>query len=199
MPAADTSRRGTHLLEAALSVIAEEGFNALSMRTVAAAAGVSLAQVQYYFRTKNELIKAGFEYTGEQFVAGLSDLDTMEPSLRRLHEVVSRWLPLDHQRERRARVWLAYAATAAVDQELAAESARLDTELREWFRAELETLREMGELNPHLDAGTVAAQTFALIDGVTLQALAVPPAQRQALVDRAVNPFIAGLAAPGVS
>lgn len=167
--------RGEHLLEAVLTVLAEQGAGALSVRSVAAAAGVSPAQVQYYYRTKNDLVRAGYAYAGDQFVA---DITAAERAT--LRDILLLWLPLDDRRERRARVWLAYAATAAVDPGLAAEAAAQDAGLR-----------------VHLaSAGLteeVAAQLLALLDGVTLQCLVLPMAERQALVDRTVAPFLAAL------
>lgn len=165
--------RGAHLLEAALTVLAEQGVGALSVRTVAAEAGVSPAQVQYYYRSKNDLVRAGYDYAGEQFLA---DIRAAEPATTL--DLVMQWFPLDARREKRARVWLAYAATAAVDPMIAAEAAALDEELRKW-------LTESG-----LRAET-AAQLLALIDGVTLQCLVLPMGERQALIDRTVVPFLA--------
>lgn len=168
--------RAEHLLEAVLTVLADQGVGALSVRTVAAAAGVSPAQVQYYYRTKNDLVKAAYEYAGDQFVA---DIEAAEPAT--LRDILLLWLPLDDRRERRARVWLAYAATAAVDPVLAAEAAALDADLRT-------RIAEAGL------AEDVAAQLLALLDGTTLHCLVLPMAERQALVDRTVEPFLATLA-----
>ncbi|MFD9902694.1 TetR/AcrR family transcriptional regulator [Streptomyces sp. NPDC059063] len=167
--------RGTHLLDAVLDILAERGIDALSVRTVAAAANVSPSQVQYYYRTKSELVRAGFDYAGEQFVA---DIRTAKPST--LRELVEQWLPLDERRERRARVWLAYAAASAADPVLQQESATLDQDLRQWF-----TDTGLSEQQ--------AAQLFALIDGVTVQCLVLPRPQRRTLVDRTVLPFLATL------
>lgn len=156
-------------------VLAEHGVGALSIRSVAAAAGVSPAQVQYYYRTKSELVRAGFDHACEQFIA---DVESAKPTS--MMAVVEQWLPLDDRRERRARVWIAYAALAAVDAELAECSAQLDQELRGWF----------------VDRGLTdeeASTLFALIDGVTVQSLMVPLDQRRQLVERAVMPFVSSL------
>lgn len=163
------------LLDAVMTVLAEHGVGALSIRSVAAAAGVSPAQVQYYYRTKSELVGAGFDYAGEQFLA---DVEAAQAST--LWDFVQQWLPLDDRRERRARVWLAYAALSAIDAELAAASAHLDQELRQWF----------------IDQGLseqAAAQLLALIDGVTVQCLMLPQSERHKLVERTVLPFVSGL------
>lgn len=163
------------LLDGVITVLAEQGVGALSVRSVAAAAGVSPAQVQYYYRTKSELVHAGFDHAGEQFLA---DVVAAQPTT--LMDFVQQWLPLDDRRERRARVWLAYAAISAIDAEMAATSAKLDQELRRWFT----------------DQGLsdqAASQLFALIDGVTIQCLTLPRSERRSLVDRTVVPFVAGL------
>lgn len=167
----------TRIVDGVVSVLADRGAGALSVRSVASAAGVSPAQVQYYYRTKAELIRAGFDHAGEQFVADITAANPMT-----LRDVVEQWLPLDDRRERRARVWLAYAALSAVDAELAAESARLDEELRRWFA-------ETGL------SAQAASQLFALIDGVTVQCLMLPMSERRALIDGVIGPFIAGIGA----
>lgn len=166
-----------HLLDGVMTVLADQGVGALSVRSVAAAAGVSPAQVQYYYRTKSDLVRAGFDHAGEQFLA---DVAAARPAT--LMDFVRQWLPLDDRRERRARVWLAYAAMSAADAELAAASARLDEELRQWFIG-----RGLSD--------QAASQLFALIDGVTAQCLMLPQAQRQVLVERTIVPFVSGLAA----
>ena len=165
----------THLLDGVMTVLAEQGVGALSVRSVAAAAGVSPAQVQYYYRTKSDLVRAGFDYAGEQFLA---DLVAAQPNT--LMDFVQQWLPLDDRRERRARVWLAYAAISAADAEMAATSAQLDQELRRWFIDQ--------NLSDH-----EASQLFALIDGVTIQCLMLPQSERRSLVERTLVPFLSGL------
>ncbi|NKT14655.1 TetR family transcriptional regulator [Rhodococcus hoagii] len=167
----------TRLLDGVMTVLAEQGVGALSVRSVAAAAGVSPAQVQYYYRTKSELVRAGFDYAAEQFLA-----DVVAAQPRTLMDFVQQWLPLDDRRERRARVWLAYAAISAADAELAVASAQLDQELRRWFIDQ--------NLSDH-----AAAQLFALIDGVTVQCLMLPQSERRSLVERTIVPFLSGLGA----
>ena len=167
----------TRLLNGVLTVLAEQGVGALSVRSVAIAAGISPAQVQYYYRTKNELVHAGFNYAEEQFLA---DVAAVQPAT--LMSIIEQWLPMDDRRERRARVWIAYAAISAVDVNLAITSAKFDEELRRWF------------VKQGLSSNA-AAQLFALIDGVTVQCLMLPQSERQALVERTVQPFVSELLA----
>lgn len=58
---AGTLDRRSTIIRAVWQVIAEQGMEAVSMRTVAAAAAVSVGRIQYRFRTKDELLKASLE------------------------------------------------------------------------------------------------------------------------------------------
>lgn len=182
--------RGAHLLDAALAVVAEDGFGAVSMRSVAARAEVSLAQVQYYFGTKAGLITAAFDQTNREFLATLGAPLPGRPSLDRLRSIIWLWLPLDEEREKRARVWLAYAATAATDAELAVKAAALDVELKRWFTEQLTDLQRAGHAAPQLDAADTAAQLLALIDGITVHCLMVQMEARPALAERTLGNWL---------
>lgn len=184
------SVRGAHVLEGVVRVLARQGLSALSVRSVADAAGVSAAQVQYYFRTRAELITAAFERTSEEFLATLATIPATEVSLERLRQIIWRWLPVDSDREDRARVWVAYAAVAATDPNFAVASARLDADLRTWFTHEFEALARAGEVTPTEAAEVRAAQLLALIDGVTIQALTIPLDQRHTLATRTIDSWL---------
>lgn len=181
--------RGAHILEAAVTVIAEGGQGSLTMRSVAAAADVSLAQVQYYFRSRAELVAAAFDHATAEFLDALQAIDGEETTLARLRSVLWLWLPLDTARERRARTWIAYAATAAVDAEVAAASARLDVELRSWLHDELAALQRNGELRSAITASH-APQLLAMLDGVVLQCLALPVESRAALAEQTIGTWL---------
>lgn len=189
-----TRTRGAHLLDAVLAVVAEEGLTGLSMRAVAARAGVSLAQVQYYFHSRAELVSAAFDHAGGQFLTGLVALPPGALSLRRLREIVWLWLPLDPQREARARVWVAYTAAAATDRQLAAAAGRLDVELRDWFTRHLAELERAGQIRPGLPLDTTAAQLLALVDGLVVHALLLPGDQRENLAARVLGTWLDRLA-----
>ncbi len=186
--------RGAHLLEAVFSVLAEDGLGALSMRSVAAAANVSVAQVQYYFRTKAELVAAAFTYASSEFLDALATVEGGEPSVEHLRAVIWTWLPLDEQRERRARVWLAFAAISAADRELARAAAQLDTDLRMWFTQQFTALRDGGRIRADVDVTAASAQLLALIDGTTIHALVVPMRRRRVIANQTLGVWLDHLA-----
>lgn len=51
-------RKAGHILEQATRVLSRDGYSRFSLRTVAAAAGVTLGNLQYYFPTKSDLVEA---------------------------------------------------------------------------------------------------------------------------------------------
>lgn len=53
----NSAERRRHLLDAVLRITSEPGLEDVSIREMAAAAGVSPAQAQYYFRTKAEMLR----------------------------------------------------------------------------------------------------------------------------------------------
>ncbi|WP_147916165.1 TetR/AcrR family transcriptional regulator [Ruania zhangjianzhongii] len=56
MTSSDVDERHAAIIAAVWQVIAERGMAGVSMRTVAAAAGVSVGRIQYRFHTKDELL-----------------------------------------------------------------------------------------------------------------------------------------------
>lgn len=59
--------RANEILGAARRIFAGEGYAGLSMRRVAAEVGVSLSNVQYYYRSKDTLVEAVLLYTMTTF------------------------------------------------------------------------------------------------------------------------------------
>lgn len=75
--AAPASEGAQRILQAAIRVLAEKGADRLTQREVAAMAGLSLAAVTYFFRTKADLVAAAFYEMHRQIsaeVMGMNDL-----------------------------------------------------------------------------------------------------------------------------
>ena len=65
-PPKETARR---IVEAARAVLMNKGYAQFSMRNVAAEAGMRLANVQYYFPTRSDLVRALMQDTQERYQA----------------------------------------------------------------------------------------------------------------------------------
>src|SRR2546422_6311494 len=62
----DHEARRQQLAEAVCRLAASQGLEAVSLRHVAAEAGVSMGQVQHYFSTKDELLLFAFRVVSER-------------------------------------------------------------------------------------------------------------------------------------
>lgn len=91
--------RTTQIVEAVERLLARGGVNAVTMRAVAAEAGVSLRLVQYYGSTKDELLKVTLERFSARSVARwLHRTDGAKPSaLETLRAFADEALPTDDQ------------------------------------------------------------------------------------------------------
>ena len=83
------------LLEAAASLFAQHGFDAVSTGTVATAAGLSQSMVHYHFGTKEKLWKAAVEHLmhgrGDMFSLHMDDLQDVD-DLARLKIMLRRFI-----------------------------------------------------------------------------------------------------------
>ncbi|MGC5333283.1 TetR/AcrR family transcriptional regulator [Micromonospora sp. DT62] len=69
----DVDERRRAFAEAVFRVVETSGSEAVSLRDVAAEAGVSMGMVQHYFRTKDEMLMFALEHLGERVSRRLED------------------------------------------------------------------------------------------------------------------------------
>jgi AcrR family transcriptional regulator len=78
-PGNDTAAR---IVLAARELLMTEGYAQFSMRNVAARAGLHLANVQYYYKTREDLVKALLDDTGERYLSSYEALRSNAPADR---------------------------------------------------------------------------------------------------------------------
>lgn len=78
-PGNDTAAR---IVLAARELLMTEGYAQFSMRNVAARAGLHLANVQYYYKTREDLVKALLDDTGERYRSSYEALRANAPTDR---------------------------------------------------------------------------------------------------------------------
>ncbi|WP_405098177.1 TetR/AcrR family transcriptional regulator [Micromonospora sp. NBC_01412] len=156
----DRLERRTLIADALMRVAADQGLEAVSLRHVAAEAGVSAGMVQHYFRTKDEMMSFALAVVRErsqirvtEAVARLGD----DPSPRLLlRTMIAALLPLDEQTRDDGRVGLAFLAYTAV-RPAAVSTLREDTAQLSAFIA---------SILPSPKADDAAAGLLALMEGL---------------------------------
>ena len=114
----DHAERRTLIADALITVAAQQGLEAVSLRHVAAAAGVSSGMVQHYFRTKDEMMRFAMaavrERSETRISAALARLGPDPAPRDLLRTMIAGILPLEEETRAYARVGLAFLAYAAV-------------------------------------------------------------------------------------
>jgi len=174
----DHDQRRTVIAEAAGRLIVAGGLEAVSMRQVAAAAGISLGQVQHYFATKDELLRYALgAASGRTYARYLERADQaprceegVEPR-QLVHTMLVERLPLDDGARVDAHIGFAFLARAMSEPELA-KALRKRHESDEYELAELlRRGQREGTVRLDLDAMRAARTLLAVVDGLTAHVL----------------------------
>jgi len=184
----DHQERRTRITDALIRVAADQGLESVSLRHVAAEAGVSAGMVQHYFRTKEEMMAFALAAVRDRGQARATEAVARlgpGPSPRLLlRTMVAAVLPLDAQSRDDGRVALAFLAYTAVRPE-AATALREDTTGMVDFIA---------GLLPGPKAGEVARGLLALMEGLGVYLLGGQYTAEQALgaLDTHLDTIFAG-------
>ncbi|WP_024802222.1 TetR/AcrR family transcriptional regulator [Nocardia sp. BMG51109] len=167
---AEATDRRRELLDRLAEVIAEDGLEGVSIRALAARAHVSIGTVQYYFSTKNDLLRRVWEHVRDEAASRFLDSGVADqPPGDRLERLTDLLIAPDSG-DILARVWLALAARAAHDPEIAA------LHRDQWQRTQDILAGTLADANPDraADATDAAAELLALLDGLTIAVLTEP-------------------------
>jgi AcrR family transcriptional regulator len=177
------------LAEAALTVVARDGFDVLSVRTVAREAGVAAGTVQYHFPTRARLLQAAFDHTVEAITARIRQATPRRhaPFAEELGRFLRELLPLDERRRRECTVWIALTAAAVVDPELRLRHRDAVTMIRTAVEELIATARAEGQIAPSVEPEPTAEVLCAVVDGLTLEGLTAADAgPTTRILDRAI-------------
>ncbi|MCG5211643.1 TetR family transcriptional regulator C-terminal domain-containing protein [Streptosporangium soli] len=170
----DRTRRREELAEAAWRVILRDGVGHVSVRSVAAEAGVSTGSLRHVFNTQSELLIFAMQLVltrVQKRVAALSPL----PTIRATVEAVAReMLPLDAERRAEMEIFLALLTAANAEECLRPLRAEAHQALRDACRWMIDRLHQAGSLMPGRDPELEAQRLHALLDGLAAHLLYEP-------------------------
>ena len=185
------------LAEAAVTVVARDGFDVLSVRTVAQEAGVAAGTVQYHFPTRARLLQAAFDHTVAAITARVENAEPRpgSPFADELGRFLRELLPLDERRRRECTVWIAFSAAAVVDPELRRRHRDAVAMIRTALAEVIAAGRAEGQVAPSVDPELAAGVLGAVVDGLTLQGLtAERDAPSTRILERAITDALGGAA-----
>jgi AcrR family transcriptional regulator len=178
------------LVDTVVDLIARDGLDAVSIRRVATAAGVSIGAVQHHFPTKDALLAAAMDRIETAFVEHLAGQlgDGTRPG-QALRAVAHELVPVDGEARAGTVVWTWFVARAMVDEPTA------DRHRRSW-RALEDVLARLLAAHHGTDPADqapadAAAGLLALLDGLSLAAATepgrMPPDRAARLIDEHVD------------
>lgn len=169
--------RQAEFADAALRVLARAGMAAVSFRTVAAEAGMSLGAVQKAFPSKDVMLRVMFARL-RGTASGPALVEPGRPTLWGwLVELMVSVLPLDEPRRAAELQGAAFAERAAFDPALAAAVAASDQELRGAFAGLVRRAQAEGEVAASVDPDAAAWAVLAFMQGMASQLLYDPAAE----------------------
>ncbi|WP_283136173.1 TetR/AcrR family transcriptional regulator [Rhizohabitans arisaemae] len=176
-PATVGARGGREgILQAAVELIARDGFDGVRIADIAARAGVSTALVHYHFAVRDRLLTDALAYSLSRAEARLerstrsSHRDT---PVERLADLIDFLLPLTHDDILESRLWAELEIRSTGSKELAAALAELRRRVQApLVSAIVEGLRT-GDFRD-CEPGDVAIAAMALLDGLTRWLLTDP-------------------------
>jgi AcrR family transcriptional regulator len=172
--AVDRSERREALLAAVWRVIARDGLERATVRTIAEETGWSTGVLAHYFVDKEDILASALQLSHERIVARWDEKLAGLEGLAALRELVLDNLPLDDERELETRFHFNYWTRLLTHDGRAAAQWRQGPELVDRLSDLVEEARALGEIDPGVRSADVAERLLALIDGLSLHALLNP-------------------------
>ncbi|MFK0244827.1 TetR/AcrR family transcriptional regulator [Amycolatopsis azurea] len=198
----DHAARRAEIAEALTRLTATRGLEGVSLRHVAAEAGMSMGLVQHYFKTKDEMLLFAIERRSQLYEESIkARLESGEvPSTPKaiLRAIVAEIMPLD---ERRRGDWLmgvAFFIRSISDPSFGAALTEGVPQLFELFAVLIRQGQEAGEVDKSADAMHESTVLWALADsqGTTIVMKHRTPDEAMSTVDYYLDRLF-GSAPPG--
>ncbi|ONI89107.1 transcriptional regulator [Saccharothrix sp. ALI-22-I] len=165
----DHDLRRRQIAEAVWRLATRGGLEDVTLRQVAAEAGVSARLLQYYFGTRDqlllgalEILNADAEQRARERLAAFGETPGMHAIVR---GVLLEMLPLDEERRNRHLVYVAYFVRFLVEPALAEVALAAPLAIENLIADLLTQGRELGEVSPDIDIAAEAAFLVAGAEG----------------------------------
>lgn len=166
----DHEARRRQIAEAVWAITAMRGLDAVSLREVAAQAGVSMGMVQHYFGTKDAMLLFACEHiverASEEVVTTDPTTDHASPRAA-IREVFMLALPVTDERRLGTSVWFAFVTRAVVDEQLATIIRTAWQGASGFIADQLRRAAQDGDLGADVDIERQATVLACLVDGLT--------------------------------
>ena len=195
----DHDERRRVIVEALWRVVARDGAHEVSVRHVAAEAGMPKSSIGHYVGTMPQLMGLAVDQLVQENTDYLLSLDLLDMDADKATEVLYSLVPVSERRRHMSGVWLLLAAQAGADPEFAAVLHRLNASVAEGLGDLLRAMQQRGLVDSDRDIDCEARRLHALIDGLALQCMTDFSLRSETDVRTILRDEVARLAEPSVA
>lgn len=167
----DQDERRAELLTAVWRVIARDGLENVTVRTLASESGFSAGTLAHYFTDKDDILVSALRLSHEQIAARWEEKLDGLAGISALRELVMDNLPLDDERELETRLAMNYWVRAVTHENVASSQWRIGPTLFRRLAGLAAEAQALGEVRTDEAAEDIAERLNALIDGLSLHSL----------------------------
>jgi AcrR family transcriptional regulator len=169
----DHEARRVELADAVGRVIARDGVNEVSIRSVAAESGWSSGALRHYFTTRAELLAFACEQVIRRVTTRITTMRYTGTIHQAVRDTLLETMPIDAQRHAEAAVAFAFLALGLSDPRLAEVQRTHFDSMYGLCLQIIESLDTEGLLAPHTASTELLARRLhAVVDGLSIQRLA---------------------------
>lgn len=186
----DVGERRRVVSDAAARVLARNGLGALSVRGVAAEAGLPPSTVRYVFPTQASVRTHALETVFDATTRRVDAVPDTLPDRERARRILLELLPLDEERLVELDVYLALGNAALTDPELRPALDRVVSDMQEWTERIVHLVGVPGATRAY-----EARRLHALIDGLAMHVSRLAPGESADWAIELLDRHLDGLAA----
>jgi AcrR family transcriptional regulator len=170
----NVDERRADLLVAVWNVIARDGLDKTTVRTIARETGRSAGTLAHYFTDKDDVLVSALQLSHERIAARWEEKLSGLRGLSALRELVLDNLPLDDDRDLETRLAVAYWSRAVTQESIVSSQWRKGPKLIDRIVALVREGQQLEEIRDDEPAENIAERLHALIDGFSLHSLLYP-------------------------
>ena len=194
----DHDERRQLIIDGMWKIVQRDGFDAVSVRSVAAEVGLSKSTIAHYFGSQDQILALAVQQQIETTSRELQSLDVARCTPEIAVQAMLLAIPTTARQRRQSQVWLALLEHHGSSPEVADTLADLNREVRASVRAVLAALDANGFVGKGRNLDGEAAKFHAVIDGLSVQSLTDQTTAPPAMVRQVMAALIADLALPVV-
>ncbi|MEV7661714.1 TetR family transcriptional regulator C-terminal domain-containing protein [Paenarthrobacter sp. NPDC089316] len=165
----DSEQRTAEIAKAALRVLERDGLPGLSVRGVAAEAGIAAASLRRAFTTQHALREYCLQLIEDRVTARVNALELTGRAL--VDELLRQLLPLDMERRLELVAQVQLGVLSLTDSGLRAAATRLSAAVDRACEVAIRILKEEGHFHAARDPAYEAQRLRALLDGIAMHGL----------------------------